>query len=59
MSGYFGLTGVVTLAAQPTWTTRAFLGISCIVPLSFELGISVSGEPAAAPHLYLAVGLGL
>ena len=59
LSGYFGLTGVISLAAEPQWTTRAYVGFSCIVPLSFEFGVSVSARMSSEPHLYLAAGLGL
>lgn len=59
LSGYFGISGVVGLSTQPTWTTRAFVGLSCIVPLSFELGFEVANEVGGGPRPYAAVGLGI
>lgn len=60
ISGYLGLTCLVGLERE-SFGTRAFVGVSSIVPISFELGIDVSvrGNVALPPNLYLAAGFGI
>lgn len=57
---YLGLTGVLGVTPVASWGTRAFVGFSAIVPLSFEIGWAVSSLPSATlGQLYLGVGFGI
>ncbi|HEY1088912.1 MAG TPA: hypothetical protein VGE37_14510 [Archangium sp.] len=57
---YLGLTGVLGVTPAASWGTRAYVGFSAIVPLSFEVGWAVSSLPSATlGQLYLGVGFGI
>jgi hypothetical protein len=62
LAGHFGVTGAIGVGPTAGWAMRGFVGFSCIVPLSFELGVALERFPnstATGPRFYLAAGLGL
>ncbi|MFT3707704.1 MAG: hypothetical protein QM817_08555 [Archangium sp.] len=60
ISAYVGLTGVLGVTPLPSWTTRGFVGISAVVPVSIELGYALSALPQGTlGQFYLAAGLGI
>ncbi len=60
VSAYFGITGVLGVSPAPSWTTRAYVGVSAIVPVSFELGYALASSPrGSVGQFYVAAGLGL
>jgi hypothetical protein len=60
VSAYFGLTGVLGVTPVPSWTTRGFVGVSAVVPVSIELGYALSAfQNATLGQLYLAAGFGI
>jgi hypothetical protein len=60
ISAFFGLSGVLGITPQTSWGTRVYVGISAIVPLSVELGYSLSSFPRGdLGQFYVAAGFGL
>lgn len=60
LSAYIGITGVLGVAPQASWSTRAYIGVSSIVPFSVELGYSVAAFTMGAPgQFYVAAGFGI
>lgn len=61
ISGYFGLTGVLGVMDQPSWTTRVFVGFSSIIPLTGELGYAVTSFAGdnVLGNFYVGLGLGI
>lgn len=62
LAGHFGVTAVIGVSPDSGWGMRSFVGFSCIVPLSLELGAAFERFPnstAAGARFYLAAGLGL
>ncbi|PZR13882.1 MAG: hypothetical protein DI536_11155 [Archangium gephyra] len=60
ISAWVGITGVLGVEPDVSWTTRTFVGLSAIVPFSFEFGYAVTfiDRDRQLGNVYIATGLG-
>ncbi|MGV3621385.1 MAG: hypothetical protein ACO1OB_11245 [Archangium sp.] len=60
ISAWVGMTGVLGVEPFTSWTTRTFVGVGSIIPISIELGYAVTfiDRGQQRGNFYLAIGLG-
>lgn len=60
ITGYFGMTGVIGVDPTASWTTRVFMGVSALLPISIEFGYALTSfdRTQQVGNFYVAVGLG-